>query len=80
MTFILVRGFYPEPDPDDSLQYEKVVPQDLETKVLAVMNWASLKDVPVGVTEFTAEQAKAVMALLDDPVRDDLIYCTGLYR
>ena len=80
MTFILVRGFYPEPDPDDSLQYEKVVPQDLETKVLAVMNWASLKDVPVGVTEFTAEQATAVMALLDDPVRDDLIYCTGLYR
>jgi hypothetical protein len=39
-------GLYPEPDPDNLLQYEKVVPQALEKNVLAAMGWTTKSDVP----------------------------------
>lgn len=80
MTFIVIRGFYPEPDPDNSLQYEKYVPMELEADVLAALGWKSQHDLPPGVTELSPEQALAVMALLDDPMKDELMYCVGLYR
>jgi hypothetical protein len=80
MTFIAIRGFYPEPDPDNSLQYEKDVPVELEANVLAALGWKSQYDLPPGVTELTPEQAQAIMALLGDPMRDELMYCIGLYR
>lgn len=80
MTFIAISGFHPEPNPDNSLQYEKDVPTKLEAEVLAAMGWESQHDVPPGVTDLTAEQALAIMALLGDPMRDELMYCIGLYR
>lgn len=80
MTFIMISGFYPEPNPDDSLQYKRTVSQELENAVLTVMSWSSQRDVPEGVTDLTRDQAMAVMAILGDPIKDDLMYCIGLYR
>jgi hypothetical protein len=71
MTFIAISGFYPEPNPDNSLQYDKDVPLELEAAVLAAMGWKSQHDLPSGVTVLTPEQALAIMALLGDPMRDE---------
>ncbi|MFP3848302.1 pyocin S6 family toxin immunity protein [Pseudomonas graminis] len=80
MAFMLIQGFYPEPDPDNSLQYEKVVPQALETNVLAAMGWTTKSDVPPGVTELSQEQAVMVLKALDERKKAQLIYCIALYR
>lgn len=80
MTFIVISGFYPEPNPDCSLQYERTVPQDLELAVLTSMEWRSLADVPMGEIDLTQDQTLAVMAILGDSIKEDLMYCLGLYR
>lgn len=80
MTIIVISGFYPEPNPDNSLHYERIVPQELETNVLAAMGWVALTDVPVGENDLTIDQAVAVMKVLGDSVRADLVYCIGLCR
>ena len=80
MTFLSISGFYPEPNPDNSLQYKNAVPKDLETEVLSAMGWQSLADVPVGENEFTGDQAVAVLGLFGEPVRSDLMYSIGLCR
>lgn len=77
---IIVSGFYPEPDPDNSLHYERTVPQELEKQVIAAMDWAELKDVPPGETDLTQDQAGVVIKALGDVVRDDLVYSIGLFR
>lgn len=74
------QWFYPEPNPDTSLQCGKDVPQELEKEVLAAMGWTSQTDVPVGENDLTKEQAVAVMTVLGDPFKDDLMYCIGLCR
>lgn len=79
MTFIVISGFYPEPNLDNSLQYERAVPQALESAVLTAMGWASLTDVPMGENDLTQGQAVAVMTALSEPIKDDLMYCIGLY-
>jgi hypothetical protein len=78
MISILVSGFYPEPNPDNSLQYKRVVPQELQSAVLAAMGWNSLGDVPMGENDLTQDQSIAVMTILGDPINSDLIYCMGL--
>ncbi|UZE13286.1 pyocin S6 family toxin immunity protein [Pseudomonas sp. B21-053] len=78
MTFIALTGFFPEPNPDNSLQYEKDVPQALEGAVLNVMGWAAMKDVPIGEHELSTIQAREIMELVGTPFRDDLMYCMGL--
>lgn len=80
MTFMLIQGFYPEPDPDNSLQYEKVVPQALEKNVLAAMGWTTTSDLPPGVTDLGRNQAIAVLEALNEPRKEELIYCIALYR
>lgn len=79
MTFIVISGFYPEPNPNNSLQYERTVPRDLELAVLTSMGWGSLADVPMGETDLTQNQTVAVMAALGDSINENLIYCLGLY-
>lgn len=78
MISILIRGFYPEPNPDNSLQYKRNVPQELVPAVLDAMGWTSLGDVPVGESDLTQNQAIKIMTILDDPINSDLIYCLGL--
>ena len=78
MAFIVISGFYPEPNPDNSILYEKVVPQELQQAVLAAMGWNSLGDVPMGENDLTHDQSKAVMVLLGDPINSELMYCMGL--
>ena len=80
MPFLVVRGFYPEPDPDNSLHYQRVVPQELEIKVLNAIGWGSLSDVPPGETDLTRDQAMGVMAALAYPIKSDLMYSIGLFR
>ncbi|HEX8592497.1 MAG TPA: pyocin S6 family toxin immunity protein [Pseudomonas sp.] len=80
MTFLLISGFYPEPNPDNSLQFQKDVPQELEANVLSAIGWASLSDVPAGEHDLTTSQAEVVMAILGDSFKDDLMYCIGLCR
>ena len=80
MAFILIQGFFPEPDPDNSLQYEKVVPQALEKNVLAAMGWTTTSDLPPGVTDLGRNQAIAVLEALNEPRKEELIYCIALYR
>jgi hypothetical protein len=79
MKFLVISGFYPEPNPDNSLQYERAVPLELEPEVLSAMGWESLADVPMGENDLTQDQAAAVMAVLSETIKDDLIYCVGLY-
>lgn len=78
MAFIVISGFYPEPNPDSSILYEKVVPQELQPTVLAAMGWNSLRDIPMGENDLTPDQSIAVMNVLGDTIDSDLIYCVGL--
>lgn len=80
MPFLSISGFYPEPNPDNSLYYEKDVPKELENAVLAAMGWASLADVPPGETDLTQDQASAIMEVLGDHINDELMYSIGVYR
>lgn len=80
MTFLSISGFYPEPNPDNSLYYEKDVPPELEEAVLAAMGWASQEDVPPGETDLSQDQASAVMGLLGDHANDELTYSIGVFR
>lgn len=80
MAFILIQGFYPEPDPVNSLQYDADVPAHLETSVLAVMGWASQTDVPPGDHDLTAAEASEIFSILGESFRPDLIYGIGLCR
>ena len=79
MISILISGFYPEPNPDNSLQYEKIVPPELVTAVLTAMGWTTLADVPMGENDLTQDQAMAVMATLGDPIKNGLTYSIGLF-
>lgn len=80
MAFILIQGFYPEPNPDNSLQYEADVSAHLETSVLAVMGWSSQTDVPPGDHDLTTAQASEIFSILGESFRSDLIYGIGLCR
>jgi len=80
MTFLSISGFYPDPNPDNSLQYKNAVPEELETEVLSAMGWQALADVPVGENDLTSEQAAAVLSVLGEPVRSNLMYSVGLCR
>jgi hypothetical protein len=80
MTFLSISGFYPEPNPDNSLQYKKAIPEELATKVLLGMNWASFADLPAGETELTKDQARSVMAIVGDDFNTELMYCIALCR
>jgi hypothetical protein len=80
MVFLVISGFYPEPNPDNSLHYERTVPHELEKQVLAAMDWAELKDLPPGETDLTQDQAAVVITTLGDVLRDDWIYSIGLFR
>jgi hypothetical protein len=80
MAFIIISGFYPEPDPDNSLHYEKRVPSTLEGTVLAAMEWKTLRDVPPGETNLSQKQARVIVETLGDVFRNDLAYSIGLFR
>lgn len=80
MAHITISGFYPEPNPDGSLQFDRDVPPALETATLAIMGWTTLKDVPMGETKLTPEQAAAVLSVLNEPFTDKLEYSLGLSR
>lgn len=76
MTAILISGFYPDPNPDNSILYEKVVPQELQPAVLAAMGWNSLGDVPMGENDLTPDQSKSVLMVLGDPIN----HVSGPYK
>lgn len=78
MVLIEISGFFSESNPDNSLQYERDVPQVLETAVLNVMGWSTLKDVPMGEHDLTPSQSMAIMSILNTSYRSDLLYCMGL--
>jgi hypothetical protein len=80
MAFMLIQGFYPEPNPDNSLQYEADVSAYLETSGLAVMGWSSQTDVPPGDHDLTTAQASEILSIPGEPFRPDLIYGIGLCR
>jgi hypothetical protein len=80
MTFLFLTGFFPEPNPDSSLQFEKDIPPHLEPLVLSVMGWASQKDVPGGDHDLTTAQASEIFSILGELFRPDLIYGIGLCR
>ena len=78
MIFIAITGFFPEPNPDNSLQYEKDVPQALETAVLKVMGWSTLWEVPMGEHTLSHDQASVILDVVGDSLREDLVYYMGL--
>lgn len=80
LNFLSVSGFYPEPCPDDSLQYKKAIPDELASKVLLAMNYTSFTDLPAGESELTREQASSVMAIVGDDFNTKLMYCIALCR
>jgi hypothetical protein len=77
---MLIQGFYSEPNPDNSLQYEKVIPQELEKTVFAAMGWTTKWDIPPGVTDLSQEQAVTMLDVLNETKKEELIYCIALYR
>ena len=79
MSFLVISGFFPEPNPDNALQYERTVPPFLESAVLTTMGWTSTTEVPMGEIDLTQDQALAVLAILNDPINDDLHYSIGLF-
>lgn len=79
MAFIVISGFYPDSNPDNSIQYEQIVPAGLESAVLAAMGWTSLSDIPTGETDLTIDQAVAVITAFGEFPADGLIYSIGLY-
>jgi hypothetical protein len=80
MPYLCISGFFPEPNPDDSIKYKKSVQQEAQIPVLTAMGWASLTDVPEGEYALTEIQAAAVLELLGDPLNNELVYCIGLRR
>ncbi|MFD2882900.1 pyocin S6 family toxin immunity protein [Pseudomonas lini] len=79
MIFIALTGFFSPSQTQIILSnIKKNVPQALEAAVLNVMGWSSLRDVPMGEHELTANQAKEIMELVSTPYRGDLMYCMGL--
>lgn len=76
--FIALSGFFPEPDTDNSLQYEKDVPQALEGAVLKAMGWSTLWDIPEGEHELSHIQAVAIVKTVGGSFRHDLVYYLGL--
>ncbi|KFE49674.1 pyocin S6 family toxin immunity protein [Pseudomonas syringae] len=64
MEFLFISD-YPDPNPDNSLQY-KNVPEEFETEVLSAMGWQSLADVPVDENDPTSEQAVAILRALGE--------------
>ncbi|WP_259697924.1 pyocin S6 family toxin immunity protein [Pseudomonas frederiksbergensis] len=76
--FIALSGFFSEPNTDDSLQYEKDVPQALEGAVLKAMGWSALWDIPEGEHELSHTQAVAIMEIVGSSFRNDLVYYLGL--
>lgn len=78
--YIALSGFFPEPNPDNSLQYENDVPQVIEKRVLNVMGWSALWDVPMGEHELSQTQSFAIMEIVGSPFRSDLAYYLGLCR
>jgi hypothetical protein len=57
-----------------------VVPQALEQDVLDAMGWTTKSDLPPGVTDLDRDQARAVLEALNEPRKEELIYCVALYR
>jgi hypothetical protein len=80
MPYLSISGFFPEPNPDDSIKYKKAVPQAVQIPVLTAMGWASLTDVPEGEHDLTESQTAAVLELLSEPLNSELVYCIGLRR
>ena len=80
MPYLSIRGFFPEPNPDESVKYKKAVTQDAQIPVLATMGWASFADVPEGEHELIDIQTAAILELLGDPLNIELVYCIGLRR
>jgi len=78
VEFLSIDGFYGESNPDESLQYEARVPQELESAVLSVLGWTALTDVPAGVHHLTPDEAAAILKILGDTVRDDVEYGIGI--
>jgi hypothetical protein len=76
--FISLSGFFVESNTDDSIQYEKDVPQTLEGAVLKTMGWSALWDIPEGEHELSHAQALAIMAIVGSTFRNDLVYYLGL--
>lgn len=80
MAIMQIQSLYPQPNPDNSPQYEKDIPPDLEPLVQSVMGWASQKGVPARDHELTAAQASEILSILGEPLRPGLIYGIGLCR
>lgn len=78
MIFIEIEGYFQDPSPNNTLQYEKAVPQTLEAPVLNVMGWSTLRDVPMGEHLLSPAQARAIVGLIGEPFRVDLEYYMAL--
>ena len=77
MIFIMISGYYPEPDPDNSLHYEKAVPHELEQQILAAMGYRDLAHIPPGESDLHPDQARQVITLLGGTFDDDSLIASG---
>lgn len=71
--FLYITGFLPEPNPDESLKYRKVVPPEHEQEILTLMGWRSLADGKDGEQEMDSEQAKKTAHILNEHTLDALV-------
>jgi hypothetical protein len=76
--YLLITGFFPEPNEDDSLQFKQAIQSGQESDVIKIMGWDNLDDAAGGESELTREQARKLMSLLGEPGKDGLIFFIGI--
>jgi hypothetical protein len=72
-----ISGFFPEPNEDDSLQFKRIIQEDLVPDVIKIMGWSDVSDAAGGESELTPEQSARLIELLNEPAIEDLTLFIG---
>jgi hypothetical protein len=72
-----ISGFFPEPNENDSLQFKRIIQDDLIPDVITIMGWSDAGDAAGGESELTPEQAAKLMDLINEPSINGLTLFIG---
>ncbi|WP_155642305.1 pyocin S6 family toxin immunity protein [Pseudomonas alabamensis] len=75
---ILLTGFLPTDNSDDSLKYEEIIPAHKEADIMNLLGWSSLADECDGELLLTAEQAEKIFSSLEKPQPPGLEFFVGI--
>jgi hypothetical protein len=72
-----ISGFFPEPNEDDSLQFKRIIQDDLIPDVITIMGWSDASDAAGGESELTPEQSAKLIELINEPSINGLTLFIG---